>query len=335
MKNLVSRLLAMIPSLLGVIICIFLLTRILPGDPARTLAGDQATPEAVAQLRTEMGLDKPVYQQFWDYLVGLLHGDLGQAWHTGHPVASDLATRFPATIELALWALGIALLIGIPAGIVSATRRDRPIDHVTRVLSLVGSSMPLFWLGLLVIMVFYSRLGWMPAPLGRVDTSVNPPTHITGLYVVDSLLTGDLIALRSSVAHLFWPALVLATGSMAVVARMTRSGMLEVLGQDYVRTAVAKGLPGWLVIGKHALKNAAPVIVTIVGLQFGQLLGGAVLTETIFTWPGVGLYITQSVMATDYAPVQAFTLVAAVVYLVVNLLVDLINARLDPRIAHA
>ncbi|MDN6795535.1 MAG: ABC transporter permease, partial [Propionibacterium sp.] len=198
MKNLVSRLLAMIPSLLGVIICIFLLTRILPGDPARTLAGEQATPEAVAQLRTEMGLDKPVYQQFWDYLVGLLHGDLGQAWHTGHPVASDLATRFPATIELALWALGIALLIGIPAGIVSATRRDRPIDHVTRVLSLVGSSMPLFWLGLLVIMVFYSRLGWMPAPLGRVDTSVNPPTHITGLYVVDSLLTGDLIALRSS-----------------------------------------------------------------------------------------------------------------------------------------
>ncbi len=335
MKHIASRLLAMVPALLGVVICIFLLTRVLPGDPARTLAGEQAAPSVVEHLRAEMGLDRPLPQQFIAYVSDLLHGDLGTAWHTGHSVASDLASRFPATAELALWALGIALLVGVPAGIVSATRRDRPVDHLTRVLSLVGSSMPLFWLGLLVIMVFYNLLGWAPAPLGRVATGLNPPTHVTGLYVLDSVLTGDPVALRSSVSHLIWPALVLATGSMAIVARMTRSAMLEVLGQDYVRTAVSKGLPPWSVIGKHALKNAAPIIVTVIGLQFGQLLGGAVITETIFTWPGVGLYVTQSIMATDYAPVQAFTLLAAVVYLVVNLLVDLVNTRLDPRTAHA
>ncbi len=335
MKHVASRILAMIPALLGVIVCIFLLTRVLPGDPARTLAGEQATDEVVAHLRTQMGLDKPLPQQFLDYVVDLVHGDLGQAWHTGHSVASDFATRFPATVELALWAIGIALLIGIPAGIISATHRGRLVDHITRVLSLLGASMPLFWLGLLVIMVFYGHLGWEPAPLGRIDTGVNPPTQISGFYVLDSVLSGDMVALRSSLSHIIWPAMVLATGSIATIARMTRSSMLEVLGQDYVRTATAKGLPRWNVIGKHALKNAAPVSVTVVGLQLGQLLGGAVITETIFTWPGVGLYVTQSILATDYAPVQAFTLIAALIYLVVNLLVDLINLRLDPRTAHA
>lgn len=195
--------------------------------------------------------------------------------------------------------------------------------------------MPVFWLGLLVIFVFYKELGIAPAPLGRIASDVYPPTRITGLYTVDSLLSGDMVALGSSLTHLIWPAMVLAGGSMAIITRMTRSAMLEVIGQDYVRTAMAKGLSGYIVIGKHAFKNAAPVIATITGLQFGQLLGGAVITETIFTWPGLGSYVTQSILATDYAPVQAFTLIAAIMYLVVNLAVDLFNSWLDPRVKNA
>jgi peptide/nickel transport system permease protein len=325
----------MIPALLGVIVCIFLMTRVLPGDPARTFAGDQAAPSVVEQVRSEMGLDLPIWQQFGRYLTDLLQGDLGYSWHTGRTVLEDFATRLPATLELALAALVIAILVGVPVGIVSATRRDRPVDHVSRVVSLLGASMPVFWLGLMVIFVFYGQLGWEPAPLGRIAQGLNPPTHVTGLYVVDSVLTGDMVALRSSLSHLIWPALVLATTSTAIIARMTRSAMLEVIDQDYIRTARSKGLPPAVVIGKHALKNAAPVTATVVGLQFGQLLGGAVITETIFTWPGLGKYVTDAVLATDYAPVQAFTLLAAVVYLVVNLLVDLINGGLDPRTTHA
>lgn len=335
MNHVMRRILAMVPALLGVIVCIFLLTRVLPGDPARTLAGEQADPATVEKIRAEMGLDQPVFGQFFSYLRDLAGGDLGFAWHTGQPVLTDFASRLPATVELALVAVVISLLVGVPMGVISATRRDRPIDHASRVFSLIGSSMPLFWLALMVIFVFYNKLGWEPAPLGRLAQGVNPPTTITGLFVVDSLLTGDFVALKSALSHVIWPALCLATGSTAIIARMTRSEMLEVINQDYVRTARSKGLPPAKVILKHALKNAAPVIVTVVGLQFGQLLGGAVITETVFSWPGIGSYVVQSVLATDYAPVQAFTLLAAVIYLTVNLCVDLVNARLDPRIDHA
>ena len=335
MSHLPRRVLAMIPSLLGVVVCIFLLTRVLPGDPARTLAGEQADPATVAKIRTQMGLDQPLLAQFVTYLRDLAGGDLGFAWHTGQPVLTDFASRLPATVELAVTAVLISLVVGVPLGVISATRRDRPIDHASRVFSLVGSSMPIFWLALMVIFVFFNKLGWEPAPLGRIGQDVHPPTSITGFYVVDSLLTGDMVALTSSLSHLIWPALCLATGSTAIIARMTRSEMLEVINQDYVRTARSKGLPPAKVVLKHALKNAAPVVVTVVGLQFGMLLGGAVITETVFSWPGVGSYVVQSVLATDYAPVQAFTLLAAVVYLTVNLCVDLVNGRLDPRIEHA
>jgi peptide/nickel transport system permease protein len=325
----------MFPALLGVVVCIFLLTRVLPGDPARTLAGEQADPTTVEQIRVQMGLDAPVPVQFFRYVGDLLHGDLGFAWHTGHPVLDDFATRLPATVELALFALVIAVLVGVPVGILSATHRDRPVDHVTRVFSLIGASMPVFWLGLMVIFIFYNRLGVEPAPLGRIAQHVNPPTTITGLFVLDSLLSGDMAALRTSLSHIIWPALCLASGSTAIMARMTRSEMLEVINQDYIRTAISKGLSPLKVTAKHALKNAAPVILTVVGLQFGLLMGGAVITETVFSWPGIGSYVVQSVLATDYAPVQAFTLLAAVTYLIVNLLVDLMNGRLDPRVGHA
>ena len=325
----------MIPTLLGVIVLIFLITRVLPGDPARTLAGENAADSVVEKLREDMGLNKPLWQQFIDYCAGLLQGDLGFAWHTGRPVAEDFATRFPATVELALAALLIGILIGIPLGILGAMYRGRLADHVARIVALLGASMPLFWLGLLVISFFYGTLGWAPAPIGRIDDSMNPPTTITGLYVIDSILTGDMAALGSVLAHLFWPAMVLSVGAIAIISRMTRSAMLEVLGQDYIRTAQAKGMGPGTVIGGHALKNAAPSIVTIVGLELGQLLGGAVITETIFSWPGIGNYVVQSINATDYAPVQAMTLLAAVIYLVVNLLVDVSQGIFDPKVRNA
>ena len=335
MNNITRRLLAMIPAIFGVIISMFVITRVLPGNPARTFAGEQAPQSVVDEITKAMGLDQPIYVQFFHYLADLARGDLGFAWHTGQTVLEDFATRLPATVELGIAALLIALLVGIPLGIISATRRDRLVDQASRVASMVGASMPVFWLGLLVIFVFYKELGIAPAPLGRIASDVYPPTRITGLYTVDSLLSGDMVALGSSLTHLIWPAMVLAGGSMAIITRMTRSAMLEVIGQDYVRTAMAKGLSRYIVIGKHAFKNAAPVIATITGLQFGQLLGGAVITETIFTWPGLGSYVTQSILATDYAPVQAFTLIAAIMYLVVNLAVDLFNSWLDPRVKNA
>jgi ABC-type dipeptide/oligopeptide/nickel transport system permease component len=282
-----------------------------------------------------MGLDQPLIAQFFSYIGDLLRGDLGFAWHTGHTVVEDLASRLPATAELALVSIIIALLIAVPLGIVSAVFRDKWIDHVGRVISLVGASMPLFWLGLLVIYFFYFTLGVAPAPIGRISSGVNPPTDVTGLFLIDSLLSGDTVAFSSSLQSIIWPALVLATGSIAMISRMTRSAMLEVLGQDYVRTARSKGLAPRFVIGKHAFRNASPSVVTVVGLEFGQLLGGAVITETIFSWPGVGSYVTQSIMATDYAPVQAFTLLAAAIFLVVNLIVDLVNAAIDPRVRNA
>lgn len=335
MRYVVRRILAMIPALLGVLVIVFLITRVLPGDPARTLAGEQADASTVELIRRQMGLDQPLHVQFVDYVVGILHGDFGYAWHTGHTVAEDMLTRLPATVELALFALGIAVVIGVPLGIASAVGRGRLIDHITRVITLVGAAMPLFWLGLLVIYLFYFRLDIAPAPTGRIGDDVHPPTTVTGLYVLDSILSGDVVALGSALSHIIWPAMVLATGGVAMISRMTRSATLEVLGQDYVRTAVSKGLPPLVVVGKHAFRNASPAVVTVVGLEFGQLLGGAVLTETIFSWPGVGSYVTQSILATDYAPVQAFTVLAAAIYLVINLLVDLANAAIDPRVRYA
>ncbi|MDN5558892.1 MAG: ABC transporter permease [Ruaniaceae bacterium] len=332
MKDIARRILAIIPTLLGVLIGIFFLTRILPGDPARTIAGEQASAETVEKIRVEMGLDQTLGQQFITYVGNLFRGDFGLAWHTGHPVAEDLAARLPATIELGLTALLIAVVVGIPLGVVSAVRRGKFIDQASRVIALIGASMPLFWLGLLLLVLFYSALGWAPAPMGRVPSGVNPPTSITGLYILDSILSGDMKGLIGSLRSIALPAICLSLGSMAVTARMMRSTMLETLGQDYVRTAHSKGLAPRVVIWKHAMKNAAPVIVTVIGLQVGQMLGGAVITETIFAGPGVGSYVTNAIMATDYAPVQAFTLIAALVYLFVNLIVDITNARLDPRI---
>ncbi|MEK5164060.1 ABC transporter permease [Paenibacillus sp. FSL R5-0527] len=328
----IRRLGQMIPALIGIVLITFILSRVLPGDPAVMVAGEQAPPEVIEKIRHDMGLNKPLFAQFFDYLGQLLRGDLGFAYHTGHTVASDFASRFPATVELTLASILIAVIVAIPVGIVAATRKESIIDHISRVFSLVGACMPIFWLGLILIYVFYSKLGWAPAPMGRISGDLNPPTDITGLYVLDSLLSADFVALKSSIVHLILPAICLSTGTMAIVARMTRSSMLETIGQDFVRTARAKGLGEAVVIGKHALINALIPTLTVLGLQFGYLLGGAVITETIFSWPGVGGYITDSILAADYAPIQAFTLVSAVLYCLINLLVDLLYGLLDPRI---
>lgn len=330
----IRRLIQMIPALLGIVIITFIISRVLPGDPAVMLAGEQATPETIENIRKSMGLDQPLYIQFFHYTSGLLQGNLGEAYHTGQSVASDFATRFPATIELALASLIVAILVAIPVGILAATRKESIIDHISRVFSLIGACMPIFWIGLLFIYIFYATLGIAPAPMGRISNDLNPPTHITGLYVVDSLLSGDFVALKSSISHLILPAICLSTGTMAIVARMMRSSMLEVIGQDFVRTARAKGLGEWIVIYKHALINAFIPTLTVLGLQVGYLIGGAVITETIFTWPGVGSYVTDSILAADYAPIQAFTLVSALIYSFINLAVDLIYGWLDPRIRY-
>ncbi|MEK4458247.1 ABC transporter permease [Paenibacillus sp. FSL R10-2748] len=328
------RLIQMIPALLGIVVITFMISRVLPGDPAVMLAGEQATPETIENIRSSMGLDQPKYIQFFHYVVGLFQGDLGQAYHTGQSVASDFATRFPATIELALASLVIAILVSIPIGILAATRKESIVDHISRVFSLIGACMPIFWIGLLFIYIFYAKWGIAPAPMGRISGDINPPTHVTGLYVLDSLMTGDFVALKSSLSHLVLPAVCLSTGTMAIVARMMRSSMLEVIGQDFVRTARAKGLREGIVIYKHALINAFIPTLTVLGLQVGYLIGGAVITETIFTWPGVGSYVTDSILAADYAPIQAFTLVSALIYSFINLGVDLVYGLIDPRIRY-
>jgi peptide/nickel transport system permease protein len=327
-----QRVLGAIPALLGVVVVSFLINRVIPGDPARAVVGDQATPAVLARARAEMGLDQPLWKQFIDYLVNLSRFDFGTAWHTGRPVLTDLMLRLPATIELALAAAILALLLAIPAGVFSAVFRGKPLDYVIRVLALIGASIPIFWLGLELIQLFYVVLGIAPAPSGRVGNDIAPPTHLTGLYVLDSLLSGDGVALGQALSHLMLPAICLATGTLAVVSRMTRSSMLEVLERDYIRTAWAKGLPAHMVIGKHALKNAAPPVLTVVGLQLGFLLSGAVITETIFDWPGIGSYIYEAISANDYAPIQAVMLLSATIFIVINLVVDIVQILIDPKV---
>ena len=333
-KYIIKRLLYAIPAILLVIVIIFFLTRVMPGDPARMYLGEMATQEQVDQLTEEWGLNDPLPVQFLDYIKGLLHGDLGTAWHTHQTVADDFIKRFPASLELAIWAIIIAILIGIPLGIVSATHKNSLIDHGARVLSMLGATMPVFWFGLMLILIFYADLGWAAAPIGRISSSINPPTHITGLYVLDSILTGDTVALKDSIAHLILPAITLSLSSMAVLARMTRSSMLEVLGQDYIRTIRAKGMKEHVVIWRHALRNALIPILTVLGGQFGMMLGYTVVVETIFSWPGIGFYVTDSILNMDYSPVQAFALLSAILYVLINLILDILYSVVDHRVKY-
>jgi peptide/nickel transport system permease protein len=331
---LVRRMFGIIAVLLGVSIITFSVSHLVPADPVLAALGDKATAEQIAAFRHQYGLDRPVPEQYVVYLEGLLHGDLGTSIRTRQPVIADLRDAFPATCELALAALLVSLVIGIPAGVWAAVRRNQWPDHVVRVLAVVGGGMPIFWLGLIMIGLFYYQLNWLPGG-GRIDQYIPPPRTISGMYVPDSLLTGDWPALFSSLEHLALPAFVLGYYSTAVITRMMRSSMLEVLGQDYLRTARSKGLRQRAVVLRHALRNALIPTTTIVGVTFGSLLSGAVLTEPIFGWSGLGRYATQSAVSLDFPAVMGVTLLAAVVYAVANLLVDLTYYILDPRIQHA
>lgn len=334
MKYILRRILSAIPVLLVVVFLIFILTRVMPGDPARMYAGEQAPAAAIEAIRVEMGLDQSLPVQFINYLKDLLRGDFGYAWHTGRDVIVDFAQRFPASLELAIFGLLLAVIIGIPLGILSATHKNSPVDHVSRVLSLIGASMPVFWMGLMLMMIFYANLGIAPAPVGRISKSLNNPTSITGMFMLDSLLTGDWAALKSSFAQIILPGITLSFSSLATLSRMTRSSMLEVLNLDYVRTARAKGLKERVVVMVHALRNSLIPILTVLGSQFGILLSYAVVVETIYSWPGIGSYLTDSILITDYAPVQAFALLAAVFYVILNLILDILYTVVDPRVRY-
>ena len=318
--------------LLGVSVIVFFMVRAIPGDPAQILLGQQATQEQVQELRASMGLDKPVLVQYGVFLRGALTGDLGDSIATGRPVVTELLARFPATLELTAFAMFIAILVGVPVGVISAVKQYSVLDKVTSVLALTGISMPIFWLAMILIVIFGVKLQLLPFP-GRLSSGVTIQAY-TGLVLVDSLLTGNFAAFWDGLKHLILPALALGTIPMAVVMRMTRSSMLEVMNEDYVRTARAKGVVPWRVIFKHALRNAMLPTVTVIGLQVGLLMGGAIITETIFSWPGVGQIAYESISRRDYAMIQGVVLYGALLFVLVNLLVDVLYAVLDPRVRY-
>ena len=310
----------------------FALLHFIPGDPAIVLLGERATPEQVIALREQMGLNRPLPLQYLAFLNNLLHLNLGTSIISGIPVADEVKTRFPATFELALAAMLVALLVGIPAGMIAAVKKNGWLDNLTMTGSLLGVSLPVYWLGLLLIYLFAVNLQWLP-PSGRISTDAGFNfTPMTGFYLLDTLLQGNLSLFGDVVSHLVLPALTLGTIPLAIVARITRSSMLESLSQDYIQTARAKGVPELGVVCRHALKNALLPISTVAGLQFGTLLGGAILTETIFAWPGIGSWIYEGILARDYPVVQGGVLLVAIVFVLVNLLVDLSYGLIDPRI---
>jgi peptide/nickel transport system permease protein len=333
-QYILKRLLGLIPVLLGITLAVFLLLRLIPGDPAIVLAGERATPEQIAALRTQLGLDRPLFLQYFAFVGNLLQLKLGNSILSGIPVLDEIRTRWAATFELSIAAILVAIVIGIPAGIIAAVQKNRWQDQLTIAGSLLGVSLPVYWLGLLLIYLFAVTLGWLP-PSGRlsVETGFNFQP-ITGFYVLDSILQLNPAAFIDVITHLILPALTLGTIPLAIVARITRSAMLEVLNQDYIRTAKAKGLPSRLVIWRHALKNALLPINTTIGLQFGTLLSGAILTETIFSWSGIGSWIYEGILARDYPVVQGGVVFVAIVFVLINLLVDLSYAIVDPRVRY-
>ena len=326
-----SRIGVLIPTFVGVAIVAFSFIRLLPGDPVLLMAGERGmSPERHAQLSAQLGFDQPLPIQFWHYLVGLFQGDFGQSIAARRPVLDEFLSLFPATIELATVAILLAVLIGVPAGVLAAIKRGSWFDQTIMGTALVGYSMPIFWWGLLLIILFSGTLGWTPVS-GRISLLYFFPP-VTGFMLIDSLLSGQAGAFKSAVSHLILPGIVLATIPLAVIARQTRSAMLEVLSEDYVRTARAKGLSSFRVVGVHALRNALIPVVTTIGLQVGVLLAGAILTETIFSWPGIGKWMVDSVFRRDYPVVQGGLLLIAIVIMVVNLVVDLTYGLINPRV---
>ena len=326
----IRRIFIMIPTLLGVSIIVFLMLHLTPGDPAELLMGERASEEALQEIREHLGLNKPLYVQYGMFLKQLLQGDLGETIWTRQKVWIEVKQRFPATIELSVVALFIACVLGMILGIISATKQYSVFDYLSMLGALIGVSMPIFWLGLVFMLIFSLNLGWLPMS-GRLSVGVELET-ITNFYVLDAILTNNWEAFKDALWHIIMPAFTLSTIPTAIIARMTRSSMLEVLRQDYIKTAKAKGLSQFKVVFKHALRNALIPVVTTIGLQFGVLLCGAILTETIFAWPGVGKWIYDAVMQRDYMVIRSGTLFLAAIFVVINLCVDVLYAVINPRI---
>ncbi|WP_261134514.1 ABC transporter permease [Bacillus sp. Marseille-Q3570] len=328
----IRRILMLIPVLIGMSLIVFFLIRAIPGDPAQIILGQQASKEAVAQLRDSLGLDEPWYTQYFIYMKDLLTGDLGNSIRTHAPISEEIWPYFAATLELSLFAMIIAVVIGVNAGIISAWFQNSWFDYVAMLLALIGVSMPIFWLGLMEQWAF--AVEWEIFPTSGRESILNPVDSITNLYIIDTIIQGRFDQLQTVLKHLVLPGIALATIPMAIIARMTRSSMLEVMRSDYIRTARAKGLRMFWVVYKHSLKNAFIPVLTVIGLQMGLLLGGAILTETIFSWPGIGRYIYDAIGFRDYPVIQSGILIIALVFVTINLLVDLLYAAIDPRIKY-
>jgi dipeptide transport system permease protein len=328
------RLALIVPTFIGVTLLAFALIHLIPGDPVENISGERGMdPARRTRLLHEFGLDRPLPAQYASYVGQILHGDLGSSLTTHDSVAHEFATLFPATVELASFALLFAVVVGVPAGVLAAVKRNTFADYAVMGVSLTGYSMPIFWWALLLILFFSVQLGWTPVS-GRIAVEYDIPA-VTGFMLIDALRAGDMAAFRSALSHLILPTIALGTIPLAVIARMTRSAMLEVLREDYVRAARAKGLPRWRVIVVHALRNASIPIITVVGLQVGLLLSGAILTETIFSWPGIGNWLIHGVQSRDYPVVQGGILLIATLVISVNLVVDLLYGVANPRIRHA
>jgi len=330
-----QRLALLAPVLFGVVTLTFVVSRAIPGDPAVLLAGLFATPDTIAQIRQQLGLDKPLWTQYLIYMTGLLHGDMGRASHTGNPVTTDLLVRFPASLELLLVAFTLALGIGIPLGVLAALRKDALPDHLIRVIGILGVSIPQFWLGLILIYFLFLQLRLFPAPLGRLPIGTPAPEPITGLLLVDSLLRQQFETFGKALWQLALPAISLSFAAMASITRLVRNTTIEVLELDYVQAARAFGIPGPYIYLTYALRNALLPVLTFSAILFGNLLSGSVLVETIFSWPGLGFYAADSVFKKDYPAIQGFVILSATIYVLIFLLVDVLYWVIDPRTREA
>jgi len=329
-----KRMAFLIVMLVGLLIVTFLISHVAPGDPASLAAGPDAPPEMVEQIRHEYGLDKPLPVQFVLYLEGILHGQLGQSVRTGHPVTEDLAEFFPATFELVTVSMLIAILLGIPLGMLSAVKQNHWFDHATRIVSVSGVAVPMFWLGLMLQLALALDLGWLPLS-GRLGIMSAPPDPVTHLYLIDSLLAGQWDVFRDALSHIILPAVTLCFPALASIIRVNRAEMIEALGQDYIVNARAQGIGPFRTVAIYALKNAFLPTLAMIGLRYGWMLGGTILVESVFDWPGIGLYATQSAIAQDFQPIMGVTLLIGANFMIANLLVDLAYIWLDPRTREA
>jgi ABC-type dipeptide/oligopeptide/nickel transport system permease component len=330
LKYFFKRLLLVIPTIIGVSIIVFLLIHFIPGDPVDVMLGEKANEETKKELNERLGLDKPLYAQYWQWFTHALGGDFGKSIRSNEPVGKEILSRLPATLELALAAMFIATVAGITFGVAAATHWNKPVDHLAMGVSLFGVSIPVFWLGIMLIFLFSVIIRWLPVS-GRLTMGLSLD-HITGFYLLDALISGNFKAFWDTLRHLILPAAALATVPLALIVRVTRSSMLEVLNEDYVRTARAKGLSQRKIIYKHTLRNALIPVITVIGLKIGTLLGGAILTETVFAWPGVGRLLVMAIYNRDYPLVQGVVFIISLVFVLINILVDYLYALVDPRI---